>query len=83
MPAERWLRIDYLDGTSETFTFPRQAGDDYDLSKRFREAIGSDRVVLEIDGIVRMIPLSAVKQLNFAPAPANLPEQVIRDARLS
>jgi hypothetical protein len=47
-----------------------------------REGLGADRIVLEADGILHIIPLTAVKRIDFSPLPAKLPEQVIRGARL-
>ena len=80
MTVDRWLRIEYLDGTDETFTFPKQAKDEYDFSVRFREILSADRIVLESEGQLHIIPLSAVKRLDFSPAPSpqKLPDQVIK-----
>lgn len=80
MSIDRWLRIEYLDGTSETFSFPKQAKDEYDQSQRIREALSADRIVLESEGQLHVIPMSAIKRLHFAPAPAKLPEWVIKGA---
>ena len=80
MSADRWLRIEYLDGTSETFSFPKQAKDAYEQTQRMREALTADRIVLESDGMLHIIPLSAVKRLDFSPAPDKLPDQVVKDA---
>lgn len=82
MPVERWLRIDYIDGTSDTYSFPKQASDDYDQSHRLSEALQADRIVFESDAQLHIIPLSAIKRINFSPAPAKLPDQVIKGATL-
>ena len=78
MSVDRWLRIDFMDGTSETYSFPKQAKDEYDQSQRIREALSADRVVLESEGQLHIIPMSAIKRLHFAPAPVKLPEYVIQ-----
>ncbi len=80
MAADRWLRIEYLDGTSETFSFPKQAMDDYEQMQRLREALTADRIVLESEGMLHIIPLTAVKWIDFAPSPEKLPDQVIKGA---
>lgn len=80
MPADRWLRIQYVDGTSETFSFPEQVEDDYERLQKFREAMRADRIVLEVAGVIHIIPMSAVKHIDFSPAPPNLPDFVIRGA---
>jgi hypothetical protein len=82
MSAERWLRIEYLDGSSEAYSFPEQAKDEYEQTRGLREGLASDRIALEADGILRVIPLSAVKRIEFSPLPLKLPEQVIRGAKL-
>lgn len=80
MSVDRWLRVEYVDGGSETFSFPRQVEDDYEQMQRFREAMRADRLVLEVEGLVHVIPMSAVKHIDFSPAPTNLPDYVIRGA---
>lgn len=82
MPIDRWLRIEFVDGTSETFSFPKQAKDEYDQSQRIREALSADRIVLESEGQLHVIPMSAIKRLHFAPAPAKLPDWVIKGVTL-
>lgn len=80
MSVDRWLRIEYVDGMSETFSFPKQVEDDYEQMQKFREAMRADRIVLEVDGMVHVIPMTAVKRIDFSPAPSNLPDFVIRGA---
>lgn len=80
MSADRWLRIQYIDGTSETFSFPKQVDDDYEQMQKFREAMRADRIVLEVEGMIHVIPLSSIKHIDFSPAPTNLPDYVIRGA---
>ena len=80
MSMDRWLRVEYVDGTSETFSFPKQVDDDYEQMQKLREAMRADRIVLEVDGLVHVIPMSAIKHVDFSPAPRNLPDFVIRGA---
>lgn len=80
MAVERWLRVEYMDGTSEAFSFPKQVQDDYEQMQKIREAMRADRIVLEVDGLLHIIPMSAVKRLDFSPAPPSLPDFVIRGA---
>lgn len=80
MSVDRWLRIEYTDGTSETFSFPQQAKDDHEQMQRLREAMKADRIALEVDGLLHIIPMSAVKRLDFSPAPSKLPDFVVKGA---
>ncbi|MEW8220525.1 MAG: hypothetical protein AB2747_14835 [Candidatus Thiodiazotropha taylori] len=83
MAASRFLVIHYLDGTSETFTFPKQVKDHYDLMGKLNDAMKTDRLVIEADGHLNIIPLSGIKRLQFSPAPETLPAEVIKQASLN
>jgi hypothetical protein len=83
MAASRFLVIHYLDGTSETFTFPKQAKDHYDLMGKLNDAMKADRLTIEADGHLHIIPLSAIKRLQFSPTPESLPGEVIKQASLN
>jgi hypothetical protein len=83
MESERFLTIHYLDGSSQTYTFPKQTSDKYDAISRFKSAIGSDRILLEEDGILTIIPMSAVKRLDLSPLPVDGADGIIMGARLN
>ena len=51
-----------------------------DTVKDWFVRFGADRIVLEVDGLLHIIPMSAVKRLDFSPAPPHLPDFVIRGA---
>jgi hypothetical protein len=83
MEVSRFLTIHYVDGMSETFIFPKQATDHFDLMKKLNKTMTVDRLVIEADGSLHIIPLSAVKRFEFSPVPETLPEGIIRGATLS
>lgn len=83
MAASRFLTIHYLDGSNETFTFPKQAKDHFDLMSKLNDAMKTDRFVIEADGHLHVIPLSSIKRLQFSPAPDTLPHGVISGASLN
>lgn len=83
MEASRFLTIHYTDATNETFIFPKQAIDHFDLMKKLHKAMTIDRIVIEADGRLHIIPLFAVKRLEFSPVPDKLPDGVIKGATLS
>jgi hypothetical protein len=43
--------------------------------------MSADRIVLEVEGILHIIPMTAVKRIDFSPVPPKLPDEVIRGAR--
>ncbi|MEL0584049.1 MAG: hypothetical protein AAES65_04110 [Candidatus Thiodiazotropha sp. (ex. Lucinoma kazani)] len=83
MDISRFLTVHYADGTSETFIFPKQASDRFDLMKKLHTAMTTDRILIEADDSLHVIPLSAVKRLEFSPVPDEMPEGIIRGATLN
>jgi hypothetical protein len=83
MTASRFLIIHYLDGSSETFTFPKQAKNHFDLMSKLNDAMKADRFIIEADGHLNIIPLSSIKRLQFSPAPEPLPPGVIHSASIN
>ena len=82
MHSDRFMTIHYLDGSRETYSFPKQAKDQYDLVSKMKSALTTDRITIEVDGILSLIPLVAVKRIDFSPSPATLPDEVIVGAKL-
>ena len=83
MDANRFLTIHYLGGETETFTFAKQAGDQYDQMNKLHNAMKVDRIVIEAEGRLHIIPLSAIKRLEFSPLPEQLPDGIIKGAMLN
>ncbi|MEW8051157.1 MAG: hypothetical protein AB2809_12335 [Candidatus Thiodiazotropha sp.] len=83
MEASRFLTVHYLDGSSETSTFPRQAKDQYDQMSKLHDAMTTDRLAIEADSSLHVIPLNAVKCFEFSPLPDKLPDGIIRHASLN
>ena len=48
-----------------------------------RRAIESERLVLEVDGDLLVIPIRSVKYVQVSPSPAYLPGDVLRHAHVS
>lgn len=82
MQPERFLTVHYLDGTTETYSFPKQAKDQYELANKMQSIMNLDRITMDVDGILSVIPLTAVKRLEFSPTPAALPDGIITGAKL-
>jgi hypothetical protein len=77
------LTVFFLDGTKATFHYPRQAGyDPATILSNVKRAIDADRVLLEVDGDLLVIPMKSVKYIQVSPAPTRLPSGVLRNARL-
>ncbi len=82
MEATRFLTVHYLDGTSETFSFAKQAVDQFDMMNRLHTAMTSDRIVIEANERLHIIPVTSIKRVEFSPLPEKLPQGIIKGANL-
>jgi hypothetical protein len=84
MKAPVSMTVFFLDGTKASFTYPRQSGKDQAaIVANVRKAIDSERLVLEADGDLVVIPIRSVKYVQVSPAPPHLPAGILREARMS
>lgn len=77
------MTVFFLDGTKVSFRYPRQAGTDPStIAANVKKAIDSEKLVLEVDGDLLVIPMRSVKYVQVSPAPAHLPAGILRQARV-
>jgi hypothetical protein len=77
------LTVFFLDGTNASFRYPRQAGTDpATIASTVKKAIDSERLVLEANGDLVVIPIRSVKYIQVSPAPAHLPGGILRDTEI-
>lgn len=78
------LVVFFTDGEKLQFEFPfEESGDHSSAVATVRKALEKDKVTIEAEGDLFVIPLSSVKYIHVTPAPDNLPtDSVIRHARL-
>ena len=77
------LTVHFMDGTKVSFRYPRQAGSDpATIATTVKRALDADRLLLEVDSDLLVIPIRNIKYLQVSPAPAHLPSGVLRQARL-
>lgn len=82
-PASRKLTIFFNDGTKLNVSFPKQVvGDVAELMVSVRKAIDADKLALEMNGSLFVIPMRNVKYVQVTPAPEALPGGVIRGATM-
>ena len=78
------MKIFFLDGSIATFSYPRQSGKDQAaIVGAVKKAIDSERLVLEADGDLVVIPIRSVKYVRISPAPPHLPAGILREARMN
>jgi len=77
------MTVFFLDGTKVSYVYPRQSGSDQAaIVNTVKKAIDAERLVLEVDGDLVVIPIRSVKYIQVTPAPPHLPAGILRRARL-
>jgi hypothetical protein len=81
MSDERKLSIHFNNGTQMEVSFPKQLkhGGTAVLDA-FRRLMESDKLTIEADGRLLVIPWNSVKYLELNPVPSSLPFEVIKGA---
>lgn len=59
---------------------PIASDDPMRVAQNIRKAMDVDKLMLEIDGQLLMVPLGNVKYVQVSPSPASLPDGVLRHA---
>jgi hypothetical protein len=82
MAKPAYMTVHFMDGTKVRFRYPRQAGiDPTTIASNVKRAIDADKLVLEVEGELLVIPMRNVKYVQVSPAPAFLPAGVLKQAR--
>jgi hypothetical protein len=77
------MTVHFMDGTKAVFRYPKQAGfDAATISANVKRAIDAEKLVLEVDNDLLVIPTRNVKYIQVSPAPSHLPTGVLRQAKL-
>jgi hypothetical protein len=83
MTLERGMTIHFMDGTQMRVTFPKQVKHDESVPVRLERLLEKEMLMLEADGTLLAIPFASIKYLQVYPAPAMLPDYVIKEASIS
>ena len=84
MPEKANAVIHFMDGTSIVIDYPKQAGNDpATIASSVKKALDSDKIVVEVDGSLLVIPLNNIKYVAITPLPDALPAGVLRHAHIS
>ena len=82
MATKRFLTIYFTDGSKLSMTFPQQSDDFSQVASRVQKALDTNKLAIEVDGELFVIPMNNVKYLQVNPAPEKLPDTVIRSGAL-
>ena len=83
MAEDRGLVIHFTDGSNMRLSFPKQVKSDDSIPVRMERMLEHDSLLVEADGALLLIPLGSIKYLQVYPAPAKLPDYVIKDATIT
>ena len=76
------MTVHFLDGKHMSFDYPRQSGaDQAAIVSTVKKAIEAERLVIEVDGDLLVVPIRSVKYVRVSPAPPHLPSGVLRKAK--
>ena len=81
MMNERWMEITFTTGKKLRFKFPVQATDET-VVHRAEEVLKLPTLTVSADGVLYVIPTSAIQLITITPAPRKLPRTVVRAAKL-
>jgi hypothetical protein len=77
------LTVHFMDGTKLSVRYPRMTGlDASTIAAAVKRALDAEKIAVEIDGDLLVIPMRNVKYFHITPAPDHMPQGVIRGGRL-
>jgi hypothetical protein len=83
MDDEKRLIIHYNNGTRQEIVFPEQIGNSTaGVLEAFKRIMGADKLAIQAEDRLIMIPWSSVKCLELMPPPITTPFGTIQKARL-
>ena len=82
MPTKVSLTIHFMDGTRISCEFPKQTEDPMRVLRNVRRALESDKIAIELEGQLMLVPTANIKYAAVSPTPDTLPDGVIRGAVL-
>jgi len=75
--------IHFIDKTKLTLRWPRQSGDNQvEIAANIKKALESDRIMVEVEGRLMVIPVRNIKYIEVSPAPPKLPKGVLLGAEI-
>jgi len=82
MEQQRGMTIHFMDGTQMRVTFPRQVTHEESALVRLERMLEKNVMLIETEGALLAIPFSNIKYVQVYPAPAALPDYVVRQASI-
>lgn len=77
------MKVKFVDGSEENYTFPRQSTDEFQVAKYMKEALGAQFVCVELEEKLQLLPVNNILSIEVTPPPVKLPSHTIRGGILS
>jgi len=79
----RGMIIHFMDGSQMRVSFPKQVSHEASVPVRMERMLEKDVLMIEADGALLGIPFSSIKYLQIYPAPAGMPDYVVKQASIT
>ncbi len=83
MSEKRWLTIHFTDNTEMRFDFVSQSIDPEILTAVVEKVTESNKLILEVEGVMYMFPYANIKYIRVSPCPEVLPETAIKGVHIA
>jgi len=79
----RGITIYFIDGSKMKLDFPKQTLNEVGTALKLKEILAARQLIAEVDGVLLVIPFDNIKYIEAHPAPAKLPEYIIKGASIA
>jgi len=79
----RGITIYFIDGSKMKLDFPKQTLNEVGTALKLKEILAARQLIAEVDGVLLVIPFDNIKYIEAHPAPAKLPEYIIKGASVA
>ena len=83
MTERRGITIYFIDGSKMKLDFPKQTLNEVGTALKLKEILAARQLIAEVDGVLLVIPFDNIKYIEAHPAPAKLPEYIIKGASIA
>ena len=83
MKERRGLTIFFTDGTKLQIDYPKQTLNEHAQLLRVKEILQARELLVEVEGVLLLVPFNNVKYIEAHPAPTKLPDHAIKGATIA
>lgn len=76
------ITVYYINGEIQQFQFESETSDQSSLASRIQKMLNADKLMLELEDKLVIIPMQNVQRFEISPSPLKTPDTVIKGVRL-